>query len=500
MRLLSFGLRGIRSFEDPISIDLGNGCNIFVGQNNAGKSTLLKSITCWQMSGFDDADYSMPNASINIVVSEIGSHDLVSVRTGAEVVNYVWTLRGAQPSQTTPIKTQYHNGTVFGSRWPDSFIIPYSAKRKASTFEEGVTLAHQNRIDGTFSTLYARIDRVASPGSTAHEKYKNSVENILGFFVGTRASINGKTAGVYLTDDRFVTIDRMGDGVSEITALLVDLSLAKGKLFVLEEPETNLHPKGLKALLAVIRESAAYNQFIVATHSNIVVRELGADASTRIFRVHRDGDLPSSPSRVDCLENDVASRSALLRELGYEFVDFDLHDAWLFLEEASAESIVRDILIPYFAPSLMGRLRTFSVAGVSNLEPSISEFQRLVTFVHLQPAYRGRIWIRSDGDEPGIRAVEEIRLKFPYLDEHHASTFAHRQFEMYYPPRFQAETDAALAITDKRTRASAKSALLNRVLKWSSENPDEARPEWQTSALEPIELLQGIATALRNHP
>ena len=41
----------------------------------------------------------------------------------------------------------------------------------------------------------------------------------------------------------------MGEGVANIVGLLVDLCLAENKLFLIEEPENDIHPKALKGLL-----------------------------------------------------------------------------------------------------------------------------------------------------------------------------------------------------------------------------------------------------------
>ena len=186
----------------------------------------------------------------------------------------------------------------------------------------------------------------------------------------------------------------------------------------------------------------------------------------------------------------------LLRELGYEFGDFNLHEGWLFLEEASAETIIRTILIPWFVPELQVRLRTFSAGVVTNLEPSVSEFQRLITFVHLEPVYKDRLWVRADGDEPGINMVASLRAKFNYLGAPRSDTFAQAQFELYYPPRFSEKANAALALKDKKQRREAKAALLAEVTKWSFENKVIAKKEWEASAAEQIELLRLISKSL----
>ena len=280
-----------------------------------------------------------------------------------------------------------------------------------------------------------------------------AVNQIVGLPITTAHSNSGKHAGFYFDQDNFIPLDRMGDGVSEMLAQIVELCVERNKIFVVDEPETSLHPQGLKALLALIRKASEHNQFLIATHSNIVVRELGDDDVSKVFRVYRDGESHISPSKVQEVERTTFSRIELLRELGYEFSDLELHEAWLFLEESSAEQIIRDVLIPKFAPELRARLRTFSASGVDKLEASVDEFRRLVTFVHLQPAYDGKIWIRADGDPSGLRVVAEIGSKFPQFDETTLATFSKSQFEEFYPSRFSEEVAKTLQIADKNTRA-----------------------------------------------
>ena len=50
-------------------------------------------------------------------------------------------------------------------------------------------------------------------------------------------------------------------------------------------------------------------------------------------------------------------REDLLAHLGHELYDYGLYDGWLILEEASAETIIKDYLINWFVPALAGRLR-----------------------------------------------------------------------------------------------------------------------------------------------
>lgn len=501
MRVHSFRLIGIRCFEDTEPIRLSAGCNIFVGGNNAGKSTLLRALTHWQSDHFRFPEDTRPEYQLmanEIVLENISSRDYIRNKTGDVPVFRCVKRWKTKPTYDDAIPTQFFTDdeAIFQAAWPGNFVIPFAAKRKAAAYDQSVNRNAQSVVDGTFRNLYARIDRVASPGPPAHEFYKRAVIDILGVFIGTQSSANGKQAGYFYDDETFVPLDQMGDGVAEIVALIVDLSLAHGKLFVLEEPETNLHPRGLKALLELIRESSKRNQFVIATHSNIVVRDLASEETSKMFRVFRDGELPNSPSRVLEVERTPEAHLDILRELGYEFGDFSLHDAWLMLEESSAESVIRDVLIPNFAPKLAGRLRTFSAGGVGSLEPSVSEFQRLVTFVHLTPVYQDRLWVRADGDEDGRKIIENLQQKFPYLSNPRANVFSQAQFERFYPDCFNDKVEQVLSIPDKQVKRREKAVLLREVLDWTRENEAEALAAWAKSAAEQLELLAMIEAAL----
>jgi hypothetical protein len=389
------------------------------------------------------------------------------------------------------------DGAFFTDQRPHHAFEIYLARRKTGGFDQNVNVNATNRVTGNLANLYARINHLDASGHPNHREYIEAVNEIVGVPITMSAAPNGQEAGFYMDPDHFVSLERMGDGVSEMMALIVELSLARNKIFVMEEPETNLHPRGLKALMGMVRRASERNQFLIATHSNIVVRELGGEQTTKVYRVFREDEDFKKPSIVREVPQEPLAHVAIMRDLGYEFGDMQLHEGWLFLEESSAESVVEQILIPLFVPALRGRLRTFSAGGATKLKACVAEFQRLVIYVHLQPAYRGRLWIRADGDETGRQAVASISEVFDYLDDEHCAYFGRKQFELYFPARFQAKVAAALAIVDKEHRKTEKLAILKEVLEWSKgQSEDDVRAAWSDSAQEIIDVLRRIYTAI----
>jgi len=491
-------LLNIRCFDDTGDIELGSGCNLFIGANNAGKSTILKAMLSLQGASFAGSDLrpSGGDCGYAIGLSNVSDQDRkyfsAYIPDGSQLLlttsfrqDFRWRAEGR------PVVDR-GSSPVLHVQWPLNTIIPVLARRMTAQFSHSVDQGAQVQRDGTFGNLYAKIDRLAGSGHPQNATYREAVTRVSGLHVTTASSPQGKQAGVYLDAETFITLDQMGDGITEMVGLIVDLCVERGKIFILEEPETHLHPRGLKALLDLIKTSAAHNQFVIATHSNIVMRELGAMPDSRIFRVWRDGEGPMVPSRVEMVGESAGDRVDVLRELGYEFADLGLHDGWLFLEEASAETVFNEVLIPIFARSLQGRLRTYSSAGADQLATRVDSFSSLVTFVHLEPAYRGRVWVRADNDPAGQNAIADLRQRIDWLDEETCATFQHHAFERFYPSRFETEANAALSNADKKARREAKRALLQQVISWGRENPEDARREWEASAEEPIRLLRSI--------
>jgi hypothetical protein len=299
-------IAGIRCFEDTGDISLSPRCNVFTGQNNAGKSTILKAFLALQGSIFSvpaDARRGTPFCFTEFVFRDFPTD--LGVRIGRVSQSNLYLRRIYRPAPPNIPSGTFHHHDIqddqpfFVPTRPSHVFIPFLARRKTQSFDQSVNSQTQQSVTGNLSNLFSRIDLVATAGHPRHEDFKQAVNDVIGIPITTRASANGKEAGFYLDEDTFVTLDRMGDGVSEMVALLVELSLEKGRIFLLEEPETNLHPKGLKALLGMIRKASERNQFIIATHSNIVVRELGSDDNTKVFNVYREDNDVQKPSHIE---------------------------------------------------------------------------------------------------------------------------------------------------------------------------------------------------------
>jgi hypothetical protein len=341
------------------------------------------------------------------------------------------------------------------------------------------------------SNLAAKLSRLSNPAFPRYKYYEKACKEILGFVITNISSLNGQKPGIYLPDLSTLPIEQMGEGVPNIAMLLAQLAVSENKIFLIEEPENDLHPKALKALLELIAESSKSNQFVISTHSNIVVSHLCSLQESRLFKIESEPGVLPTTAKIEVVPPTAEARIKVLQELGYAFSDFDLWDGWLILEEASAERIIRDYLIPWFVPKL-ARVKTVSAGGITKVKPAFEDLRRLMLFTHLQPAYAGRAWVLVDGDESGEDAITKLREKFNKVPQEHFSTLDQPQFEMYYPSNFFDDAKAALGIQDKEKKRNAKKVLLDNVIDWLDEDSERAKSALSLSAASVIAQLQKI--------
>ncbi len=382
---------------------------------------------------------------------------------------------------------------------PNNLIYPYLSKRKAVDYTDAINEANANSVSGNFTNLYSKIDRLVTPQfQPGNRQYVEACKQILGFEISTLALGGGKKAVYFVHNIEHIPLTAMGEGVANILGLITDLCVAEDKIFLIEEPENDIHPKALKALLRLIIEKSETNQFFVSTHSNIVMKYLGSSPRSKIFNV--TNELRDSRrenlfvSEIKEISDSPEERRQVLEDLGYDFFDFDLWRGWLFLEESSAEVIIRDYLIDWFVKPLKNKVRTFSAGGTSAIIPKFEDFDKLFIYLHLEPTYKNKVWVLIDAGEEELGIISKMKDKYVKAgwNEANFGQFSEHDFEKYYPSEFHPKVGEILRISDKQKRRNAKKELLEEVKQWISANESLAKEKFKESANEVIERLKQI--------
>jgi len=499
MKITAIELNNIRGFKFLERTEFSKRINVFIGANNSGKSTILNSIFTLQREGAligSDVTIGEQNGEVKLYF-EGHYHGINTLQpNGSYTFNPATIIRKLFNEQGIHI----NNPSRITEIEPNNLIYPYLSKRKAVSFNDQINESNTNAVLGNFTNLFSKIDRLVTPQfQPGNSRYIKACKNILGFEISTLASPNGKKGVYFVHNQEHIPLIAMGEGVTNIIGLITDLCVAENKVFLIEEPENDIHPTALKSLLNFIIEKSDTNQFFVSTHSNIVMKYLGGSLESKIFNINSELSDPQRPnlfiSNLKEVPNNVDDRRAVLENLGYEFNDFGLWSAWLFLEESSAEVLIREWFIKWYAPKLLNKLRTFSANSLSQIIPKFDDFNKLFVFLHLEPVYKNKVWVIVDGGNEEGKIIDSLKNSYSRngWNENNFSQFSEHDFEKYYPKRFKVKINSVLAETNKQIKREAKKALLEEIKEWILTNEKTAKEEFKISAEPVINKLKEIA-------
>jgi AAA15 family ATPase/GTPase len=523
-------VENIRSFK-YFEIELSKGINVIAGANNAGKSTVLKSLYLLQESyTFRDQDLRIntPHSAIRIILDDISKKDALLFQNPSKGAPMLPTLPVAEvlfPKTLSNTNDAYYANTevIYNDslkeltldqrreRYKDNFpyfpnfenkgnfIYPFFARRRGGFLSSSAKDNAYHVLDD-YRNLPSKVQKVSNQRITK-ERFAMLCNEILGFEVGVYQGENGENRiAVHVGYSDRIPLESMGEGTANILGLITLLLTEDNKLFLLEELENDIHPLALKKLLTLIIEKSINNQFVISTHSNIILKYLGADSRSKIFFTEWDfdktktgEDLPTSS--ISEITNSPEKRLEILERLGYELFDYDLYKGYIIFEESSAEKIILELIIPQFVPELNDKIRTVASQGINDVISKLHTLSSLFMYLHRNEIYRNKAWVIVDGDAEGKKVIKELKERYATWDESHFLYFDQPYFEMYYPDRFKEEVTNVMKLKNGLAKQESKKVLLQSVLNWIDQRPEEAINEFQQSALEVILKLKTIATS-----
>ena len=149
--------------------------------------------------------------------------------------------------------------------------------------------------------------------------------------------------------DLAVPINQVGTGVGNALAMLyVALTAQTQRFILLEEPNSFLHPRALRELLAILAEVGSKHQFFVTTHSSDVLRTIKASTVTLL---EHDG---CQTTVKQTSGSELHKFQAGLVDLGIRLTDLHGCDKVLWVEGETEEAIFPLLLKHYFPELAQG--------------------------------------------------------------------------------------------------------------------------------------------------
>lgn len=400
-----FGLKTYRSFfqQKTVWIPLRKaGVVAFVGPNNAGKSSLLRSVyelrsylrasihsTTWSQNS-NAMHGSIPNAGFSflgvpdpldlIPAKLLHSDSCVEIEIEGE--NWLLQMKFSDQSLSAPVLNLQSSDPISTGLALKSFqeaanalmnslyIGPY--RNISNQANQGGTTYYDLPIGEAFVAQWREYKTgTARQAKLAAIDTQKIIAELLGYkSLDISASSDGKSLSLVFDSDLVLSLADVGAGIAQLIFTIVTAATKKPSIIFIDEPELHLHP----AMQAKFVEALAkYAEFgvVFATHSIGLARQV----ATEIFTVTKDN--ATGKSSVTEFEN-ARTSGQLLGEMSYSQFSA-IGGRHLLLVEGTTEvrtfrtllrklQIDTDVLIvPLGGSSLIG----------ANKESEMSEFQRI---------------------------------------------------------------------------------------------------------------------------
>lgn len=393
MKLLRARVLGYQSFSDSGEIEFAEGINLFVGQNNAGKSALLRAI---QPGLADDRhrtpeiweDFRLPQPEVRLTIEISGSEmrdallqsgqHYIPVQEGQQVNTYMHAVL----SRThIPISVVHRATMGFSAAYPGHGLFQGTEGQQqicalVQPNQGGLEFVQQYSGSDTTAALvqamwernmfYFSAERMnvgVSAGQPAVRLTNNAqnLPSVLATLSGERGDLflklvkhlrevfptlgnvsvrpiinNHVEIRIWPTEARervelSFPLLQSGTGVSQVIAILTAVMTVENAVIMIDEINSFLHPAAVKALLRILQTDYANHQYIISTHAPEVI---GFSNPRSIHLVKRTG-YESNVQRLD-LEQIAAFRE-VAEHLGVSMADVFAADRVIWVEGPTEE-------------------------------------------------------------------------------------------------------------------------------------------------------------------
>ena len=264
--------RGIEKLEVPLSP-----LTVLVGPNGVGKSSILDAISLGGSTFHESVATLVANRRQGLadaaswVIRYAQAAATVGLRQRDTIVrislgrnpNYLHATRGADPNGRWEARCEIAVGSPYNvvsssgvGPVPVTFVDsarPYEPRDTSLKITDIQRRGLKSELEGSLKKLDSRVRGIVMDATSA-----GSAEPAVDL-----EGIGSRPLAI------------AGDGIRFMTQLVVGLLQSQGGTALLEEPETHLHPSGIRALAdAIVSRIGAGDQVVLSTHSLELVERL----------------------------------------------------------------------------------------------------------------------------------------------------------------------------------------------------------------------------------
>lgn len=315
-RIKSLKILGFKKFE-KFNIDFNENTNILVGENEAGKSTILDAISIVLNQKYQNSDKSILKDLLNVnqiekYLKSPSSDSLPYIYIELELIlekkeknsEYFWGENNSKGNEAFGIVFECKTNDTFSDmidesvkrkkipyeyytmKWTTFAGLPYYQIKKPfnylyiNTSEQGANTSFNYYNRALFNSTYDDVTKMNAKNSfrenisEAFTKIKLSdIDSSRKFGINDKKIILESIISVY---EDSIAIENRGSGMESLIKTQIALDKAKSNLDVIliEEPENHLCYTNMNKMLEEISKQKSTSQLIISTHSNMVATRL----------------------------------------------------------------------------------------------------------------------------------------------------------------------------------------------------------------------------------
>lgn len=356
--------------EQPAVLEIVDGFTAYVGPNNAGKSTILKSLfelrpvfnTATNLIGHWGPQFqNRQGLSLQLPISdqdEIVCNFINDAQLSVELqlpdiknnaspvaVNRVkfvysrpyWSIQVYSPLSAQPLGQQ--NGNEFHHIDANTLHVPSGIAVDLMPMQSAAQLIRQTLYIGAFrnainegaarhydlevgtsfiQTWHAWKTGGAKEQNRAMARATNEIARLLGAkSLEINASIELKTLQLNLDGEPY-KLTELGSGIAELIVVLANAMIARPAIIAIDEPEAHLHPK-LQAEFLTTLGSLAQTATLFSTHSLGLARSV-ADRTYSVQRTDKGSIVRELNKTKNYAEFLGSMGLAALQDVGYDTI------------------------------------------------------------------------------------------------------------------------------------------------------------------------------------
>ena len=231
--------------------DKNNGLNIFIGENNSGKTSMLDAIYKVKQETWEDDEIYKGNEKNN-------EEKAIIINKSTKI------LKESEDDKITKEKCDnYKIQKIRGNRmFPGKYGNSITMTRGLHSQEESKKKVSDP--DNLYSNLLLNLNEIE----------KDEMNEIIRKIFPEYQSLIFKNNNTHIKSNELTTtIENAGSGIYNIIKIAESLVCKETKVLLIDEPEVYLHPRAQLELGKILLEKSKEKQIFITTHSSLLFKE-----------------------------------------------------------------------------------------------------------------------------------------------------------------------------------------------------------------------------------